>query len=116
MPRVSISEYWIKRGTKYIYQLTNINLSTGKFTLIPVDNKSLSIETITSDKLNRNFKVCFDDNFSKFFNIDVTIKHNVITAIEYLLSSGKHDCEDSDKIKCLKKAKEYINEELQNYK
>lgn len=113
---IGIPEYWIDSQSNNEYQLISINLLDKKFRFISISHNLSSDAVIDMPiiEAQRRFKPSTDTISKKDIPIQVTIKHNIIAAIEYLFQAciPDYDIDDKTKRMYFKKAKEYINREL----
>ena len=113
---ISIPEYWVDSQSNNEYKLISIDLLDRKFRFIPTSHNlsSYSVIDVPVIEVQRIFKPSIDTISKKNIPIQVTIKHNIIAAIEYLFQACIPDDDIDNKTKrtYFKKAKEYINREL----
>ena len=113
---VTIPKYWVNSQTNNEYQLISIDLINNTFRFIPASHNlsSYSVIDVPMTEVKRIFKPNIDTISKKDIPVQVTIKHNIIAAIEYLLEAYMPENDDKTKRMYFNKAKEHINRELKD--
>lgn len=113
---ITIPKYWIDSQTNNEYQLISVDLINNTFRFIPTSHNlsSYSVIDVPITEVKRKFKLSIDTVSKKDIPIQVTIRHNIIAAIEYLLEAYMPENDDKTKRIYFNKAKEHIDRELKD--